>query len=202
MCLQALLVTRDIIAQFRPFSSVEHWTWRAQAHADHEPCSGQTFREEVGEWFLAGAEGIRKNIAKVLSSAHLPMFRLNADLWTSKITKHKYLGVRVFWMAAGIMQTALLACTLYSPPIHDPDWEKKQASDWLLEYIIAVLAWYNIDSQDVAGSDGGPDCKRALDKRARAAFEWYWEWCWPHSISTALTAAFGTQKDPKTCTNK
>ena len=112
MRLQALLVTRNIIAQFRPFSCVEHWTWLAQAHADHEPCSAQTIRKEVGEWFLAGAECIRNKIAKVISGAHLPLFRLNADLWTSKITKHKYLGVRIFWMAAGIMQTALLACTL------------------------------------------------------------------------------------------
>jgi hypothetical protein len=28
----------------------------------------------------------------------LPMFHLNLDLWTSKVTKEKYMGVRIFWL--------------------------------------------------------------------------------------------------------
>lgn len=70
---------------------------------------------------------------------------------TSKVTHAKYLGVRVFWLAHGVMRTALLACCIYAPPFADPEWQTKQASDWLLEYVIAVLAWYDIADADVAG---------------------------------------------------
>ena len=200
----ALMVTLNIIKLMRPFMCVEDETTHATANADWVPCSAQTARRNVGEMFLAGAALIKDKLAKRTAAALLPGLRLNADLWTSKITKLKYLGVRVFWMSMGVMHTSMLACSVYAPPAVDPDDATKQASDWLLEYIVAVLAWYGIAPEDVAGatSDAGSDCKRAFDKVARQFYDWDWSWCWPHATHTALVAAFGTQKDPKCCTNR
>ena len=92
----------------------------------------------------------------------------------------KFLGVRIFWLAHGMleMQTAFLACTIYSPPHVDPDWAFKRPSDWLLEYVLAVLLWYGITPEMVAGatSDAGSDCKRAFNVCARTAHGWTWDW--------------------------
>ena len=66
----------------------------------------------------------------------------------------KFLGVRIFWLAHGIleMQTALLACTIYSPPHADTDWGLKRPSDWLLDYVLFVLLWYGITPEMVSGA--------------------------------------------------
>jgi len=92
----------------------------------------------------------------------------------------KFLGVRIFWLAHGIleMQTALLACTIYSPPHADPDWGLKRPSDWLLDYVLFVLLWYGITPEMVAGStsNAGSDCKRAFNVCARSAHGWTWDW--------------------------
>jgi len=92
----------------------------------------------------------------------------------------KFLGVRIFWLAHGIleMQTALLACTIYSLPHADPDWASKKPSDWLLEYVLAVLLWYGITPEMVAGatSDAGSDCKRAFNVCAHSTHGWTWDW--------------------------
>jgi len=92
----------------------------------------------------------------------------------------KFLGVRIFWLAHGMleMQTAPLACTIYSPPHADPDWASKRPSDWLLEYVLAVLLCYGIMPEMVAGatSDTGSDCKRTFYVCARSAHGWTWGW--------------------------
>ena len=51
--------------------------------------------KNVGEMFLEGSKITKQKIQNIVSSACLPPLRLNADLWTSKITKLKYLGETV-----------------------------------------------------------------------------------------------------------
>ena len=36
---------------------------------------------------------------------------------------------------------------------------------------------------------------------AREKYGWTWDWCWPHALHTAFTAATGGQKDAKACSN-
>ena len=92
----------------------------------------------------------------------------------------KFLGVRIFWLAYGMleMQTALLACTIYSPPHVDTGWTSKRPSDWLLEYELTVLLWYGITPEMVPGatSDAGSDCKRAFNVYAHSTHGWTWDW--------------------------
>jgi hypothetical protein len=44
---------------------------------------------------------------------------------------------------------------MYAPP----KFENKTASEWFLEYVLVVLKWYGIESDDVKDvtSDAGPD---------------------------------------------
>jgi hypothetical protein len=63
------------------------------------------------------------------------------------------------------MKTAFLVVTLYTPPKQ----EVKQASEWLFEYVLAVLKWYCVEPKHVKGatSDAGSDCKKAFNKLAQ-----------------------------------
>ena len=70
---------------------------------------------------------------------------LNADLWTIKVNHQKFLGVRIFWKSGPDLKTTLLAVTLYAPP----KVEGKEASTWLLEYVLAVLKWYGVEPRHV-----------------------------------------------------
>jgi hypothetical protein len=107
------------------------------------------------------------------------LVHLNADLWTSKVSHQKFLGVSIFWKSGPELKTALLAVTLYAPPKK----EDKQSSEWLIEYVLAVLKWYGVEPKHVKGatSDAGSDCKKAFHKLARE-HGWMWLWCFPHTM--------------------
>ena len=143
------------------FSVCEDKAYHEQVSVEWKTCSRDTMRGTIGECFLVTAAEIKHTIRTVLKRTVLPEFHLNADLWTSKVSHHKFFGVRIFWKSVEQMRTALLAVTLYSPP----KVESKQASDWLLEYVLSVLKWYGVHPRQVTGatSDTGSDCKRAFN---------------------------------------
>jgi hypothetical protein len=56
--------------------------------------------------YLCMVAGVKKAIAAVIASALLPAFWINADLWTSKVTKAKFYGIRIFFKKQGHLETA------------------------------------------------------------------------------------------------
>ena len=92
-----------------------------------------------------------------------------------QVTGEKFLGVRVFWKIGRELKSVLLAVTAYNPPKIN----EKTASEWLLEYIVAVLTWYGIGAAHVSGatSDAGPDCKKAFNVLTHKQRGWTWLWC-------------------------
>ena len=114
------------------------------------------------------ASNVKQEIKSVIDMTLLPPIHLNADLWTRQVTGEKFLGVRVFWKVGKVLKSALLAVTAYNPP----KIEDKGASEWLLEYILAVLRWYGVRAADVSGatSDAGPDCKKVFNVWAHSTW--------------------------------
>ena len=98
--------------------------------------------------------------------------RINADLWTNKVTKAKFYGIRIFFKQQGHLETALLSVTLYSPPAKDTDVQMpgedrptvKKPAQWLLLYTLKVLEFYGILPRHVGGTttDAGSDVRLHL----------------------------------------
>jgi hypothetical protein len=108
---------------------VEKPTFRGLMNKDWIPCKDESISSTVGEIFLVTASNVCQDIKSAIDMSLLPPFHLNADLWTSKVTGEKFLGVRVFWKVGRELKTALLTVTAYNPP----KIVGKEASEWLLE---------------------------------------------------------------------
>ena len=173
--LQQLKVALFLIQTCQPFAVVEKSSFRDLMSKDWIPCAAETIRSTIGEIFLVAASNVKEAFKSAIDIALLPPFNINADLWTSKVTGEKFLGLRVFWKIGRDLKSVLLAVTAYNPPKVD----EKGASAWLLEYIVAVLTWYGIGAAHVSGatSDDGPDCKKAFNVLARMQHGWTWLWC-------------------------
>jgi hypothetical protein len=193
-----LRVARFFIKTMRPFSHCEDASYREQASPDWVACARDTMRGTIGECFLVAAQQVKLAINSAAKRAVLAFVHLNADLWTSKVSHQKFLGVRIFWKSGPELKTALLAVTSYAPPkVAD-----KAASEWLLEYVLAVLKWYGVEPSHVKGatSDAGSDCKKAFHKLAQE-HGWMWLWCFPHAMHCALVECLGTQLDRRKTSN-
>jgi hypothetical protein len=172
---QQLKVALFLIQTCQAFCVVEKLSFRDLMHKDWIPCKTESIRSTIGEIFLVSASNVKKAIKSAIDVALLPPFHINADLWTTKVTGEKFLGVRVFWKIGKVLKSVLLAVTAYNPP----KIEDKGAFEWLLEYIVAVLKWYGIGAAHVSGarSDAGPDCKKAFNVWAHIQHGWTWLWC-------------------------
>ena len=115
-----------VIQTCQPFAVVEKQAFRNLMHQDWIPCKAESIRSTVGEIFLVAASNVKQAIKSAIDMALLPPIHLNADLWTSKVTGEKFLGVRVFWKVGKVLKSALLAVTAYNPP----KIEDKGASEW------------------------------------------------------------------------
>ena len=143
-----------------PFSHVECPEFRATVHPAWEIIKAETQRNLVAEMYLCMVRNIKKTLAAVIAAALLPPFWINADLWTSKVTKAKFYGIRIFFKKEGHLQTALLAVTLYSPPPKDTEVliegedrpSVKKPAQWMLLYTLKVLEFFGILSRHVGGA--------------------------------------------------
>jgi hypothetical protein len=61
--------------------------FRATVHAAWKVIKTETQRNLVAEIYLSMVAGIKKMLTAVITTALLPPFWINADLWTSKVTK-------------------------------------------------------------------------------------------------------------------
>jgi hypothetical protein len=107
-------------------------------------------------------EQVKLALRSVLKRTVIPLVHLNADLWTSKVSHQKFLGVHIFWKTGPDLKTTLIVVTLYAPP----KVEDKQESEWLFEYVLVVLKWYAVEPRHVKGStsDAGSDFKKSFNK--------------------------------------
>ena len=87
---QAICTTWYIIRRLLPFSLVEYPEFRATVHPSWKVIKTETQRNMVAEMYLCMVAAVKKAIAAVIATSLLPPFWINADLWTSKVTKAKF----------------------------------------------------------------------------------------------------------------
>ena len=94
---QSICTTRYIIRRLLPFSHVECPEVRSTVHPAWKVIKVETQRNMVAEMYLCMVAAVKKTIADVIATSLLPPFWINADLWTSKVTKAKLYRIRIFF---------------------------------------------------------------------------------------------------------
>ena len=123
----------------------------------------------------------------------LPAFHLNIDLWTSKFSGAKYVGIRLYFVDRNFNYSSkLLAVKPFNPSTALR--ESDRVSDILFLWLKDVLLEFKLSSDDIMSSttDSGGDIKRL----GSTVIGCKWDWCLPHLLNCALVDAFGTSVDP------
>eukprot|EP00904_Undaria_pinnatifida_P011834 jgi/Undpi1/7781/HiC_scaffold_23.g10254.m1 len=150
-------------------------------------------KRHVVELYAATPRVVTINLRKEISAALLPIVYINTDLWTSKVSGDKYIGLSIFYMdAKGIVQTMLLAVKHFRPA---PSLGKVTGQVVML-WVRQVLAQNGLHEKDIAGAvtDAGSDVRTGVGE----AFDR--EWCIPHMSNRATIDGTGmsqTKETPK-----
>ncbi len=191
----ALLVIRQLL----PFSFVETSDFREQTKCP-VLMSVKMLKRAILEIYIATKSQIVSALAKVKRECRsLPCFHLNVDLWTSKISGSKYLGVRLFFVDSLFnYRSYVLAVKPFNPS--SAIRKSHRLSDIIFTWVRDVLHEFGLSLNDLmsATTDAGSDIKRFGD----VLLDCKWEWCLCHMLNCALVEAFGSQVDPKKSTNK
>lgn len=129
----------------------------------------------------------------------LPGFGGNLDLWKSKVSNDKYIGVRLYFIdELWEYVTENIAVKLYKPSATVRG--EEAASKLVLAFYEAVLDEVGLDLTDLCANtaDSGPDVKRALNVLAERPYVW----CNAHLVNCALLESFGVTKEKDKSKNK
>jgi hypothetical protein len=201
-----LMYTIASLAMAWPFQWTEHPLMRRLLSAvpDWPTLHPRLLRHHIVEVYKATVVGTQTSLLDVKNSLRgLNPFHLNLDLWTSKVSKQKFLGARVFYVNQDFTpESRLLGVKLFDPP-HDLVRfrnGRRRLSDLLLLWLKMMLGEYHIQLSDFRSStsDSGPDVKRLLSKLMPDSS---WDWCIPHLINRAFTDAFGASVDVQASKN-
>lgn len=131
----------------------------------------------------AATKGVIHRLLGAVNPAAGPILHLNFDLWTSKLSHEKCVGIRIFWMtSAFVFRTALLAVKQFRPAPSLTD--SSPLSSVFHVWVTEVLEEWGLAEDDVYSSvtDGGSDVERLFPKLATSK----WEWCIPHMLNCVL----------------
>ncbi|CAN0199043.1 unnamed protein product, partial [Ectocarpus sp. 13 AM-2016] len=77
-----------------------------------------------------------------------PVLHANFDLWTSKTSREKYIGLRIFWATPKFaLESALIAVKLFRPSAELS--QSTQLSEVLLLWVQEVLAEFGLSTTDL-----------------------------------------------------
>lgn len=194
----ALTVALVFIRFLYPLSHVESEHIRVIYHPDIKKQSAKMLKRSIVELYLATRAFTVSSLAKVKQSSFLPMFHLNIDLWKSKSTAEKFLGIRLFFVDENFNYCSkLLAVKAFNP--HSQIRDEFELSSILLLWLTGVLGEFGLSTSDLMSSttDAGSDIKRL----GSVLLESSWDWCLPHMLNCTLVEAFGSSLDPSTSKN-
>ncbi|KAJ1393042.1 hypothetical protein B484DRAFT_340595, partial [Ochromonadaceae sp. CCMP2298] len=201
-----LMYTIASLAMAWPFQWTEHPLMRRLLSAvpDWPTLHPRILRHHIVEVYKATVVSTQASLLDVQNSLRgLNPFHLNLDLWTSKVSKQKFLGACVFYVNQDFTpESRLLGVKLFDPP-HDLVRfrnGRRRLSDLLLLWLKMMLGEYRIQLSDFRSStsDSGSDVKRLLSKLMPDSS---WDWCIPHLINRAFTDAFGASVDVQASKN-
>ncbi|CAM9153034.1 unnamed protein product, partial [Hapterophycus canaliculatus] len=144
------------------------------------------------EMYDAAKNVRKKKIMKMKAFSPLPWLHINVDLWTSRTSGVKYIGVRGFWMTEDFnLETALFAVKEFKPG--------REVSDERASTTYQVLEENGLEPDDVIGAvcDGGSDIKCAFNNVDNIFFEW----CLAHQLNRAIIDGFGLSAAPASSKN-
>ena len=126
---------------------------------------------------------------------------LNLDLYQSKLSGDKYVGLRVSWSWASMLFSRNLSMRCYNPTFAERTDTTQTATELLYNWSMGVLAEFGINEKTdiLTGSgDGGSDVKRLMEKEMIAKREW----CVSHLLNLGMVDAFGTNIHNTQCKNR
>ncbi|CAM9584816.1 unnamed protein product [Sphacelaria rigidula] len=152
-------------------------------------------KKVVAELYAATIKVFAFRLSEARRGAGESIVHANIDLWTSKNSNEKYIGLRVHWMTATVtICTALLVVKLFRPAPELSD--SMKLSDVLRLRVGEVLAEYGMSESDLcctvtdAKSDVKRLCLKVLDSK--------WEWCFSHMLYCTLVE----MRDTTLCSNR
>ena len=129
----------------------------------------------------------KMRLEKLKEGSWIPLFNLNIDMWTSKKTGRKFLGVRVFYVNKSFqLETKLLAVREFNPSYEVKSSSLKQ-SELIEKWTLAVVNDNGLEAKDFYSgtTDAGSDVKCTVVKKLGVK----WEWCPPHQINCGVKAS-------------
>jgi hypothetical protein len=145
----------------------------------------------IVELYVATKHDFAKDLLDIFKSSPIPTLSLNVDLWTSKTSGEKFIGIRVWWTChKWKICTRLLAVKRFQPASSLSD---TRLSSVLKLWLDSVMDEYKIHNSDIFAcvTDSGSDVKRLCN----VLLDSKWEWCVPLMLNCTLVEGFGVSVD-------
>ncbi|CAN0044929.1 unnamed protein product, partial [Ectocarpus sp. 12 AP-2014] len=153
-------------------------------HMGVDQLNNKAIKKTIVEMYAATTEKFNRQILKDVRRALVPILYMNCDLWTSKGSQDKYIGVRIFYMTENmILRSYLLTVKLFQPcSALGPT-----TGTVVMKWVVQVLAQHGLRPSDFAGvvSDAGSDVSSGVGRSFSR------EWCLPHMLNRATIDGTG-----------
>jgi hypothetical protein len=159
-------VKSPIVGKFVPFSFMEDKFIRSSYElfaASYFPVRAlhrKAVKRLIVEPHVATKHDFAKDLLDIVKSSPIPTLSLNVDLWTSKTSGEKFIGIRVWWTCHKLkISTRLLAVKRFQPASSLSD---ARLSSVLKLWLDSVMDEYKIHNSDIFAcvTDSGSDVKR------------------------------------------
>ncbi|RLN93271.1 hypothetical protein BBJ28_00025331 [Nothophytophthora sp. Chile5] len=135
-------------------------------------------------------DSTKREIANILRSNRIrpaSSFAVVADFWSCKVTKDKFLGLRLYLVDEAFTFRSFLLGTRHFKPGYEEREGGIRAP--FRSWIKAILADFDVAESDLFGAttDGDPDVKHMMQETLGLQ----WEWCIPHLTNAATKMACG-----------
>ncbi|CAN0262981.1 unnamed protein product, partial [Scytosiphon promiscuus] len=160
--------------------------------------SSKMIKHYVAELYSATISKFSRSLRNAIAGVGGAVLHANFDLWTSKTSNEKFVGLRLFWCtAAFVIDSALVAVKPFQPSAELSEGE--QLSGALSVWAEEVLKELGLETKHLFSTvtDAGSDVQRLCLKAVGSE----WEWCFPHMLNCALVEAFGTTASRAACKN-
>ncbi|CAB1117218.1 unnamed protein product [Ectocarpus sp. CCAP 1310/34] len=155
-------------------------------------------KKMIVEMYAATTRAFNSELVKDVRRALIPILYLNCDLWTSRVSGEKYIGVRVCYMNENmVIKSFMLGVKLFRPKPGVGMDDGKITGRVVLKWNAQVLGQHGLRNENFAGavSDSGSDVSTGIAKAFRR------EWCIPHMINRVTIDGTGMSNSPASSKN-
>eukprot|EP00904_Undaria_pinnatifida_P006868 jgi/Undpi1/3310/HiC_scaffold_15.g06684.m1 len=176
--------------------NVRHFFGMMSPNLGVEGLQSKSVKRLLVEIYAATTRPFAAAMLKAVRAARIPIVHVNVDIWASKSSGEKYIGLGVSYLDDKMRaKSHLLAVKLFRPATSPPSGEGgdstpsagSRVGESVLKWVLQVLGQFDLTSEDIAGAvtDAGVEIRSALAK----AFPW--EWCLPHLLNRVAIEGSG-----------